>query len=176
MRGDKPTPTAIRKLHGAQKSLLPKNEPKPKLVTEDFPPPSHLGIEAQKEWRQKIPGLRAMGMLSTVDLTLLETWCSASGDFRVAELEIKKNGMVIKDDHGNLRRSPWTILKSKATQELKGLASEFGFSPAARPRLGREIEAAPKAPRATGSDNKDDAPQTLREFLETKDTKGEAVH
>ena len=169
-------PTEIRKLHGAQKSLLPKNEPQPKLITEDFPPPENLGHEAKTEWRKMIPALRQMGLLSTVDLTLLESWCAAAGDFRIATAALDRDGILIRDKDGYLRRSPWVFIKSKAVQELKGLASEFGFSPAARPRLGREIEAAPKAPRATGSDNKDDAPQTLREFLETKDTKGEAVH
>jgi hypothetical protein len=64
MRGRKPLPTALRKLHGADRSKLAKItkiEPESLKIPEDYPVPKHLSREAQKECKQKFPYIRAIG-------------------------------------------------------------------------------------------------------------------
>jgi P27 family predicted phage terminase small subunit len=143
MRGRKPTPTAMKQLHGNPgKRALPAHEPKPTLVTA-APAPAHLGRDARKEWRRKMVELAPLGLAAEIDLGLLEVWCSAKGDFVAAERALKRDGIVIEDKDGNARRSPWTFVKAKAVEQLIRVAAEFGFSPASRPRIGRTLAPLP---------------------------------
>lgn len=136
MRGRKPTPTALKTLRGNPgKRRLPASEPKPAALAE-FSAPAHLGKEAAAEWRRVTSELRLLGMLTAIDLGMLEAYCSARGDFIRAERALRL-GIVTKDRDGTSRRNPWFMVKAKAIEQIKQLGCEFGMSPASRPRLGR---------------------------------------
>jgi len=138
MRGRKTTPTALKQLHGNPgKRALPKAEPKPPPANGAIGAPPHLTVEAKREWARKVTDLRASGLLTTVDLGLLAAYCSAHGSFVEAGRKLKKMGEVIEGRDGNLVRNPWGLIRNKAVEQMVRIGSEFGFSPASRPRLGR---------------------------------------
>lgn len=138
MRGRKPTPTALHALHGSPgKRKPPPGEPKPATATGLLAPPAHLGKDAAGEWRRITGELKAVGLVSRLDLGLLAAWCAAYGDFVQAERALKRGGLVKKGDDGVMRRNPWLMVKSKAVEQMVRIGSEFGLSPASRPRLGR---------------------------------------
>jgi P27 family predicted phage terminase small subunit len=128
MRGRKPLPTSLRRLHGAQRSKIrdfPKIEPESLKIPENYPVPKHLSREAQKEWKQKFPYIRAIGLIC--DLELFTCWCDAVGTFHIAARELNKSGPVVLDRNGNLRQSPWCIIRSVAASQMLQLAPDFGF-------------------------------------------------
>jgi P27 family predicted phage terminase small subunit len=128
MRGRKPLPIALRKLHGADRSKLAKiakYEPESLKIPKDYPIPKHLSAEAKQEWRKKFPYIRTIGL--TCDLELFTCWCDAVGTFHIATRELNKSGPVYLDGKGNLRRHPWVSVRSTAVSVMLSLAGEFGF-------------------------------------------------
>lgn len=176
MAGRRPKPTALKALHGNPgKRRLPKNEPKPPAASAELPTPGYLNRYAKQEWRRLAPILRDLGLLTETDLGLLEAWCSAKGDLVQAERQLKRGGIVVEDSKGNLRRSPWVMVKSKAIEQMCRLGTEFGFSPASRPRLGAPARPAgvphdqPAAIAGSGQ------PESLNSFLDRRPG-AKAVH
>lgn len=137
MRGRKPKPTAIKELQGNPGKRAPNSaEPKP-AAAGTVPPPAHLAKDGAAEWRRITAELKSIGLVSRLDLGLLAVWCAAYGDFVQAERALKRGGLVKKGDDGVWRRNPWLMVKSKAVEQMVRIGSEFGLSPASRPRLGR---------------------------------------
>lgn len=133
----KPLPTAIKRLRGNPgKRRLPPNEPLPAPAGEPKPP-AHLAKEAKAEWRYITAELRALGLISKIDVGLLEGWCVARGDFIQACRALKREGLIVERSGEPPRRNPWLMVKSKAVEQMVRIGSEFGLSPASRPRIGR---------------------------------------
>jgi P27 family predicted phage terminase small subunit len=145
MRGRKPTPTALKLLHGNPgKRGLPKHEPKPPLVEGSLPAPRHLSRDAAAEWRRMLPLLRSMRVLTDADLVMVAALCSLVGDFAMAERHLRREGLVIVGRDGNEVRSPWLFVKTKAIEQIIRISTEFGLTPASRTRIVGSA-AAPKA-------------------------------
>jgi P27 family predicted phage terminase small subunit len=138
MAAPKPQPTVVRTLHGNPgKRRLPKSEPKPPAIDVALSAPSHLGAEAAAEWHDKVALLRSMRLLTKADLGQLSAWCSAYGDFVQSATKLNEQGLVIEDAQGVQRRNPWVMVKTKAIEQMMRIGSEFGFTPASRPKIGR---------------------------------------
>jgi len=74
--GRKRKPTAWKKLEGNPgKRPLPANEPQPTLLDGVPLCPAHLVGDARAEWNQVAPELVNCGILSRVELSLLELYC-----------------------------------------------------------------------------------------------------
>lgn len=139
VRGRKPTPTALKKLHGNPgKRPLPKGEPKPPAV-DAVPAPRHLNAVAAAEWHRLVVQFRALGIFSTLDAGLLESYCISYGRAVKAERRLARTGgEVITNVAGNLVDNPWARVSQRERENMRKLAAEFGMSPASRPRIGRE--------------------------------------
>ena len=75
--GPRPQPTAKKKLHGNPgRRPLPENEPEPRM--EDGIPgaPDHLDALGKKEWDRMAAELYPIGVMTVVDRTALEAYCS----------------------------------------------------------------------------------------------------
>lgn len=133
-RGRKPTPTALRVLTGnPQHRPLDLREPQP----DPSPPrcPSFLSREARKHWREIVPELARLGLLSRVDAGALEGLCDAYSQFRQASEFIKQHGMVYRSSDGQLVKTPHVAIARNALAIYIRIAVEFGLTPSSRTGL-----------------------------------------
>lgn len=147
MRGRKPKPTQTKKLHGNPgKRALPRDEPAPRVEAPigERPAPAHLGEDAAKEWRRLSTELGRLNLVTVVDNGMLEAYCVAYGRWVEAEGKVKELGMVVKTTAGNIVQNPYLSIANKMIQMMHKLGSEFGMSPASRPRLGRAPAGGPQ--------------------------------
>jgi P27 family predicted phage terminase small subunit len=134
-RGRKPKPTALKELEGNPgKRKLNKSEPRfAKAGTE---PPEFLDAEARAEWRRVAPQLSAQKMLTVVDRTMLAAYCVCISRWRRAEKIIQDNEtLVFETPNGSQQQIPQISVGGKYLEKAIKIATEFGFTPAARSRL-----------------------------------------
>jgi phage terminase small subunit len=118
--GDKPLPTALKKLRGTVRlDRLNPNEPEPRTLKKVPTAPSWLPEEAKEVWRDLAGILVDLRVLTVADLTMLTVLCVLQGQF----IEATKAGEVF----GVAR-----------TGKLQSLLGEFGLSPASRSRVKAE--------------------------------------
>ena len=83
-RGRKPTPTAIKILHGNPgKRPLNKHEPMPEKKAPTCP--KWLDDEAKKEWKRLAPQMEQLGILTEADRTAFASYCQAYSRWKEAE-------------------------------------------------------------------------------------------
>jgi len=136
--GRKHKPTAVLKLHGSPAAKKRKQEPKP-------PPgrpicPTFIDKCAKAAWRQLIPQLAEMGVLTQVDRNALIRYCQTWSRWRRCAEFINDHGETyqLKDDQGNfkcLQQWPQVAIYNKLSDTLSKLESEFGLTPSARAGL-----------------------------------------
>ena len=56
-------------------------------------------------------------------------------EFKEATLAIGKHGLTVTTPNGDVRTSPYVILRNKAVVQLRTLAAELGLSPSSRSRV-----------------------------------------
>lgn len=132
--GRKPKPTYLKLLEGNPGHRpLNKNEPKPPPATPRCP--RHLSAEARREWSRVTPLLATLGLLTRIDRAALAMYCEAWGRWVEAEDALKKYGVMVKSPNGFPMQSPYLAVANMAMQQMRGLLTEFGMSPASRTRL-----------------------------------------
>ena len=73
MPGPPKKPTQLKILQGTfRKDREPENEPEPEKIEEEINPPSHLSWMAKKKWKELVPELIELGLLTNIDLGALE--------------------------------------------------------------------------------------------------------
>jgi len=102
--------------------------------------PTWLDEEAKAAWRQVVPMLEGMGVLTKADGNALARYCRIWSRWRKAEDFIDEHGLVypLKDDDGNVKcvqQWPQVSIANKLAQQLTRLEGEFGLTPSARARL-----------------------------------------
>lgn len=137
MRGRKPTPTAKKRLHGNPGKRKPKAKPVEPKPLDGAAPPEFLSETAKLEWTRLTTEMRAIGILTALDLGVLTVYCIAWGDLVEAETELRTAKKIIKGRDKNLVRTPWLMVRKQAMDAIAKHGSELGLSPASRPRLGR---------------------------------------
>lgn len=167
MKGRKPIPTELHKLHGnPSKKDLPENEPKPAPA---YPKcPSILSGPGRREYHRVAGELFTLGLLTSIDLSALTAYCIAYGQMIEAERELKAirrayldakkknayetllilgmpNGMTRKTANGNAIMEPLLSVRKQAMEQMHKFLTEFGMSPASRTRLsaGKKEESDP---------------------------------
>jgi P27 family predicted phage terminase small subunit len=160
MRGRKPTPTVLKRLHGVEPRRINNNEP-PIAKAGLLPCPQHFTPDQAELWDQAIAHAPP-GMLKVLDLALLEAWCVAHSIHRAAVTELSREGALtvpgIKDPDRRLV-APQVGLINRTAALMSRLASDLGFSPTARSRV--QVES---VERFNADD--DDAPrESLEEYL-----------
>ena len=132
--GRKPKPTHLKLLEGNPGHRpLNRNEPKPRPTVPYCP--SHLSKEAKKEWRRIVPELAAVGPITRIDRAALAMYCEAWGRWLEAEEALRKYGVMVKSPSGFPMQSPYLAVANKAMEQMRGLLTEFGMSPASRTRI-----------------------------------------
>ena len=138
-RGPIPQPTRLKVLRGNPgRRRLSKGEPKPSDALPRCP--RDLQPAARAVWKQLIPELAEMGILTHVDGRTLERYCVLWVRWQRAETFICKNGDVfaIKDDTGRvkyLQCFPQVAIANQLAQQLHRIEQDFGMTPASRSRV-----------------------------------------
>jgi P27 family predicted phage terminase small subunit len=135
VRGRKPKPTLLADLHGRpSKTKPPPHEPKP--VTGDLAePPAWLSETQQDGWRYAIQHAPP-GLLKRIDHGALLVWVVAEDLHRQATRAQARTGLVVKLPSGVPMQSPYLPIINRQGLIMLKAASELGFSPVSRPRIG----------------------------------------
>jgi P27 family predicted phage terminase small subunit len=147
-KGRRPLPTNLKKLRGNPgKRKLPKagEEPSPRLA--DPVMPAGLSEMAQQEWKDILPILRDMKVLTAADGKALAAYCHNFARWLQAESEMDRHGIMIEepilggpiDDREivgyKYKRNPCNSISNDAQKIMKSFLIEFGLTPASRAKL-----------------------------------------
>lgn len=143
MPSNKPKPTSLKLIDGNRgKRPLNKGEPKPRPAANktgqsvEYPkPPNYLDRIAKAKWRELIPELDRLGLLTVVDLDMFALYCEAHSDCRRLKRIIQEEGETFTNDKGEIKRRPETTLYKEAVLTERMIAVEFGLSPSSRSRI-----------------------------------------
>jgi len=135
-RGPKPQPTVKKILHGNPGHRpLPENEPKFTIPDGVPEAPSSLDETGRSEWDRMAAELYKTGVMTEVDRTALEAYCSVYSIWLQATREIQEHGMLIKAQSGFPMQSPWLQIANKSQAEMRKWLCEMGCTPSSRSRV-----------------------------------------
>jgi P27 family predicted phage terminase small subunit len=138
-RGPPPQPTALRLLRGNPgKRRINGREPRPPVTTPSCP--RWLNPEAKRIWRETVPALKAMRILTRIDRDALAAYCQTFARWKAAEQFLDQHGEVypIRDETGKIRCMqpfPQVAIARSSLQTLRSYQQEFGMTPSARTRV-----------------------------------------
>lgn len=140
-QGRKPKATTIveRQQQTINHNLVPKRLP---------PPPDHLTEAEKAEWRRIGKHLLEAGLLTKLDLDVLEAYCRTYVRWVEAEEQVRRYGTVIKSPNGYPIQSPYLAIANKALAQMKSLMGEMGLTPASRVRIPKQAPSSAKPPAA----------------------------
>lgn len=153
--GHNKKPSKLKAVQGnAGKRKINRREPKPTPGIPEMP--SHLGKDpvAREKWKQMVPILNRMGVLTTADGDGLAAYCSLFSQWVKCEAAIRKLGLFFADidEESGLakpKQNPAVRLKQDTLRLMRQFENEFGLTPAARSNLsvgqGRDLEPDVKA-------------------------------
>ncbi len=145
-------PTHLRLLQGNPgKRPIPKGEPQPAIPDKPPKPPSFLSAYAVEEWKRISVEVHALKLLTAIDVMPFAAYCEAYARWRTAEeaLAVMASkdpvmcGLIVKGKHGTAIENPLVYTSRRAAQEMLRVASEFGFTPAARSRINGGVGGGP---------------------------------
>jgi P27 family predicted phage terminase small subunit len=135
MDGRKPKPTKLKILEGTRKDRINKNEPKPDSAI--IPCPEYLREDeiAYEEWNRIVPELYKLGLLTNIDRTVLELYCSQYSMYRKALREVEEKGITTTNIRNGDKAHPATQIVRESAKLIKAFAVEFGLTPSSRGRI-----------------------------------------
>lgn len=147
-RGPRPEPTAIKIARGTAKSPR-KTEPAPPAT--GIVMPGHLGEVAQAKWRELLPLLQAVKVMTDADVEALARYCDTYEWWLATRAKLRKEGDTypILNDGGEIKyiaQRPEVSIAHKLATQLRQLEQDFGLNPSARTSLHVE------KPKAEGDD------------------------
>jgi P27 family predicted phage terminase small subunit len=147
-RGPRPAPSAIKIARGTLKAK-PKTEPAPPAGS--IVMPGHLGEVAQAKWRELLPLLQGVKVMTDADVEALARYCDTYEWWLATRAKLRKDGDTypILNDGGEIRyiaQRPEVSIAHKLATQLRQLEQDFGLNPSARTSLHVE------KPKADGDD------------------------
>lgn len=136
--GPPPTPTAILKARG---SWLPRTRKKEPQLGKGVPQcPSWLDADAKKAWKDLVPVLDGMGVLTKAEKRALARYCDLSVEYERLAIFVAEHGSTypIKNADGAVQRLcqfPQAVRKMALADVLLRLEQQFGLTPSARTRI-----------------------------------------
>lgn len=133
-------PTAVKVLEGTYRpDRANANEVQPERLAEIPDPPEGLGEWGVREWGIVCRWLHNVGNLASTDLSLIAAYCNEVSNYWEYDAQVKKGAVIpIKNKDGlviRVQKNPFTALRKDALDAALKLATQFGFTPAARTRL-----------------------------------------
>jgi P27 family predicted phage terminase small subunit len=147
LRGPAPKPSGIRVIEGnPAKRPLPANEPKAVAGEPDMP--RYLDRVARGEWKQLVPILLSMRVLTEADGVALGNLCQAYSMLVQAHKDMRKakqgggSGLLMKTPSGYIQQSPLIGIINGQVEIVNRISREFGLTPSSRIRLSATAEPA----------------------------------
>lgn len=112
--------------------------------------PEHLNELAKVYYKFLIDELEISGVLSNLDIPLLEQTADTLSKIRECDEDLNERGLVItkidRYGHENEAENPYVKIKMSYLTQFRSLANQLGLSPASRASLaGKKIEAKEEA-------------------------------
>jgi len=141
-RGPPKLPTQIKIARGTNRTKT-SNEPKPPRSAIKMP--KHLGKVAAAKWRQLLPLLDGIRLMTDADIEALARYCDTYEWWLATRATLKKDGDTypILNDGGEVKyiaQRPEVSIAHKLAQQLRQLEQDFGLNPSARASLSVEPE------------------------------------
>jgi len=105
-------------------------------------PPSWLSPAAREVWDTTAPDLSAAGLLSSWDVQLFATWCTAAALHHQASMHLAEQGAVIEVPTRNRNTgevvgtrtvaNPWHAIWKSSAAATARIGARFGFTPTDR--------------------------------------------
>jgi len=89
--------------------------------------PSYLMPEAKKLWKSLVPQLESVGLVSVLDQTNLELFCTQYAMYLDAVNSIAEHGQVYMDENGNLKKNPAVGIVDNCSKTLRSLGMTLGI-------------------------------------------------
>ncbi|KHO62680.1 terminase [Thermoanaerobacter sp. YS13] len=143
--GRKAKPIALHLLEG--KKHLTKAEIEQRLAgeqqfaigTDKIKPPKWLDKVAQKEFKRIVKEMEQTGILTNIDVDMLALYCDAYSQYIQCCEVIRQEGLMVEytNKAAETNKVPHPLLSKKKQlfEQMKAIASEFGFTPSARARI-----------------------------------------
>jgi P27 family predicted phage terminase small subunit len=146
-RGRKALPGKLHVLHGTYREDRHGGELQVEAVLPD--PPERLPEIGKQEWRRLAPELFKYKVLSNLDLTTLEMYCTVFDRWVRAEQRLRDetdehhDGEIARTPNGFQQQSAWLLIANNCIKQMQSLCAEFGMTPATRARM-KLIQERPK--------------------------------
>lgn len=138
-KGRKSKPTAKKKLIGTwrkDRSLVDEFSPE-LLKTIPLPPAENdFDDESKLMWFRNLAAMKAVGMLTVVDLEMFYIYVVQNQTFREMTQDIKTEGHTIINDKGMPIVNPKVRIRNMASKDIIRIAAEYGFTPSSRTKIG----------------------------------------
>lgn len=133
--GRRPKPTAKKELAGNPgKRAINKNEPDFGLV-QSIDCPFWMGDHGRELWETVCPLLCREKVLEATDVQNLEVYCNAYDQFRIAQEEVKNNGVTVLGAAGSPIKNPAVTAVKEAVAMMATYGGMLGLDPASRQRV-----------------------------------------
>lgn len=127
-------PTAMKHLQGtARPDRVNPNEPQPPVASGYCP--RDLPASAKHWWRRTAPSLKALGLLTVLDVAAARDMAICATRLAQAEVIIEDMGILVKGARGGVVRNPAIAVANQYRAALYAWLREFGMTPAARSRI-----------------------------------------
>ena len=138
-RGPRPTPTKLKILRG-NPGNRPINTSEPQPAIDGVVMPTHLCEVASARWRELLPMLQAVKVMTRADVEALARYCDTYEWWLATRAKLKKEGDTypILNDKGEIKyiaQRPEVSIAHKLAVQLRQLEQDFGLNPAARTSL-----------------------------------------
>jgi len=134
MRGRKPMPTHLKRLHG-NPGKRPINAHEPVPEGDLHAAPAWLSDSQREGWAYAITN-SPHGLLKQLDRAVLAIWVIAEDLHREAAEKISQYGLLTKSPNAGLPlQSPYLAILNKQAQIMLKAAAELGFTPSSRSRV-----------------------------------------
>lgn len=100
--------------------------------------PGWLPPEARAEWERVVPELARLDLLKPADRAALTAYCLAWDRLVQAQRQMQEDGSVLAVNSQGRVRHPAVAVIEAASKELRAWAGEFGLTPSAESKVGRQ--------------------------------------
>lgn len=147
MAGRRPKPIEMHQLGGnpsklSNEELSGADNPNPAKGEPEMP--KGMSKAARREWRNIVPELQEVGVLSVVDGKALAAYCESYALWEQACKEYQKFGITFREMYttkdgaeivGEIKANPAVAIANQAAKTMKAFLIEFGLTPASRRNL-----------------------------------------
>lgn len=141
MPGPPPKPGAIRRLEGNPgKRPIPEEPRIGSMVVEvhEFPAPATLPDKVADVWDEVVPDLVAIGLVRSIDATMLEAMCRAIARARECEAIIDDEGVMIDGHRGSVIHPAFRVAERSWKTALT-IARDYGMTAVGRLKVGAAV-------------------------------------